>query len=147
MISNQFDQYWSLDRYDELSYSELLQQMQDQGINITRNYCSDKKKLVKVYHRYQRGQICYDQYSDRQLAYSSNSSCFKRDFNDLGTDRLYSDRDRNGIIQEFQRKDNRGSTFAKFMELPAELRLFVIEFYIDALPDTLRMPVSLLPDD
>ena len=135
---NELDHYWKLKTYTIIRRSSvhgLVVELGYDNVNSTR----PQAELINILDRHERGQVVYDQFPDQKLVDLADGTGYeekvKRNWSLPYAKRLR-------LIEALQKADTRGSSFERFLELPAELRAKVYECYVLSLPQTLRTPLS-----
>lgn len=122
-IYNGFDQYWQLERHYGVKRSVLHEKVIGLGYKkVTSSRTAEE--LVELLHRHERGQVCYDRYTDQQLLHASQGTEWAIKAKADGTI-PYTKRIR--LINGLQKADTIGSSFTRFVDLPPELRIKVYQ--------------------
>lgn len=137
-ISNELNRYWRLHDYSSLDKESLSTRVMALGTDQA-NLPGTRSQLVEILERHERGQICYDRYSDQQLEDLSRS---------IGwavrplADGLLWYWTHLRLIEALQEADDDGRVFGKILSLPAELRLQIYEHHFATYPETLVTPAQ-----
>lgn len=137
-IFNAFNDYWKLNDYNGVVRRDLRARVIALGhprVSPTRSV----HELVQLLHRHERGQPCWDDYTDRELViYSRGKECaveLRKNGKLVSADRLK-------VINALEHLDTRGCSFDRFRDLPPELRTKVYDYYVAAFPEALHLPVT-----
>lgn len=139
-ISNEFDEYWKLDTYENLTKPQILERLKAIGHTTVRNSWT-KRALATVPQRHDRGFMCFDKYSPIDLHEFARNRNLSRREHHRNWFHAATDKNLGSLIQDLEQSD-RQWIFPRFTELPAELRRIIYGFYIADFPGSLRLPTK-----
>ena len=140
-ISNSYDNYWKQqDSYDILSRIALYNRLLSRGFYKVKASRS-KAEFTSILRRHDSGRTCYDKYSDEELVHRVNIVQPSRKASLLSDGTLFHAK-RLRFIRLLEKNDDDSTIFHRFLDLPAELRNRVYEFYVEDFPRTLKLPTK-----
>ncbi|PPJ51337.1 hypothetical protein CBER1_08618 [Cercospora berteroae] len=133
LLTDGLDSYWRMDSYAGVADSVLAKQLRKAGYKISRSPRPTKEALVARYQRIDKGLLCYDTCSVEELRAFAEARGLQIDNSRR--------RKRTRLVETLEKVDSK-RPFHRFMDLPAELRVSIYEFYISDFPALLHKPTQ-----
>lgn len=128
---------WRLDDYHEITKAEVYQQIQGLGYKRVKEY-KKKAVLATTLNRPHRGLMCYDKCIHEELM----ELCRSRGLDSIQISSKPNADPREPYMIALEHQDD-NQQFTKFLDLPAELRRTVYDFYMSDFGPKLRLPAQL----